>query len=197
VRVTTLLNRLLDLPGIAVRGVSFPADRAGPMVVTVALRAHRLACPRCDFTTRARYDTRTEPSWWRHLDFGSTPVIVHATLRRLDCPDHGVLVEAVPFARHRSRFTADFEDLTAFLATRTDKTTIARFLRVDWDSVGRICERVVATELDTDRLSGLVTVGVDEVSWRKHHKYLAPSIKPLRPSEVGYLTATHPIGWCA
>jgi transposase len=172
VRVTTLLNRLLDLPAIGVRGVSFPADRAGPMVVDVALRAHRLTCPLCGFTTRARYDTRPEPSWWRHLDFGTAPVIVRAMLRRLDCPEHGVLVEAVPFARHRSRFTTDFEDVTAFLATKTDKTTIARFLRVDWDSVGRICERVVATELDTDRLAGLVSLGVDEVSWRRHHKYL-------------------------
>jgi transposase len=127
VRATTLLNGLLNLPGIAVRGVSLPVDRAAPMVVTVALRAWRLACPLCDFTTRARYDTRSEPSWWRHLDFGTAPVIVRAMLRRLDCPEHGVLVEAVPFARHRSRFTTDFEDVAAFLATKTDKTTIARF----------------------------------------------------------------------
>jgi transposase len=93
-------------------------------------------------------------------------------LCRLVCPTHGVLVEAVPFARHRAGFTRDFEDLTAFLATKTDKTTIARFLRVDWDTVGRICERVVATDMDPDRLHGLVTIGVDEVSWRKHHNYL-------------------------
>jgi transposase len=55
---------------------------------------------------------------------------------------------------------------------RTDKSTIARFLRIDWDTIGRICERVVATELDEDRLAGLVNIGVDEISWRKHHKYL-------------------------
>lgn len=83
-----------------------------------------------------------------------------------------MVLEAVPFARHRSGFTGDFEDVAAFLATKTDKTTIARFLRIDWDTVGRICERVVATELDTERLAGLVHIGVDEVSWRKHHNYL-------------------------
>ena len=75
-----------------------------------------------------------------------------------------MVVEAVPFARHRAGFTRDFEDVAAFLATKTDKTTIARFLRVDWDTVGRICERVAATELDAERLAGLVHVGVDEVS---------------------------------
>jgi transposase len=170
VRATTLLNRLLDLPGVWVRGVSLPGD--GRLVVDVALRRGGLACPLCEFSTRFRYDTRREPSWWRHLDFGAAVVVVRAELRRLDCPRHGVVVEAVPFSRHRSRFTADFEDVTAFLAAKTDKTTIARFLRVDWDTVGRICERVVATGLDADRLDGLVHLGVDEISWRKHHKYL-------------------------
>lgn len=33
-------------------------------------------------------------------------------------------------------------------------------------------ERVVADVLDPDRLCGLVDIGVDEISWRKHHRYL-------------------------
>jgi len=83
-----------------------------------------------------------------------------------------VRVEAVPFARHRSGFTRDFEDLVASLATKTDKTTITRLSRLDWDSVGRICSRVVADGLDPARLDGLVRIGVDEVSWKRHHHYL-------------------------
>ncbi|MGH8937792.1 MAG: ISL3 family transposase, partial [Actinomycetes bacterium] len=89
-----------------------------------------------------------------------------------DCPEHGVRVQGVPFARPAARFTRDLEDVAAFLATKTDKTTIAAFLRVDWDTVGRICERVVADGLDEDRLDQLVNVGVDEVSWKKRHNYL-------------------------
>ena len=168
-RVTTLLNKLLDLPGITVTGVSLTGRK---MLVDVRLRARRLTCPRCEYSTRARYDTRPDPSCWRHLDFGSYLVIVRADLRRIDCPTHGVLVEAVPFARYRAGFTRDLEDLTAFLTTRTDKTTVARFLRLDWDTIGRICERVVASDLDPDRLDGLVNIGVDEISWKKHHHYL-------------------------
>ena len=168
-RVTTLLNKLLDLPGITVTGVSLTGRK---MLVDVRLRARRLTCPRCEYSTRARYDTRPDPSCWLHLDFGSYLVIVRADLRRIDCPTHGVLVEAVPFARYRAGFTRDLEDLTAFLTTRTDKTTVARFLRLDWDTIGRICERVVASDLDPDRLDGLVNIGVDEISWKKHHHYL-------------------------
>jgi transposase len=171
VRATTLANRLLDLPGVSVFAVAWHGQQ---LVIDVRLRAGRLGCPEpgCAHLTRAGYDSRQVPSWWRHLDFGEHQVIVRCLLRRLECPVHGVRVQAVPFARPRARFTGDFEDLTAFLATKTDKTTIARFLRIDWDSVGRICQRVVADGLDADRLDQLVHVGVDEVSWRKHHRYL-------------------------
>jgi transposase len=67
-----------------------------------------------DVYTRQVYDTRGFLSWWRGLDFGTHTVFVRAPLRRLRCPQHGVRVQAVPFARHRSGFTCDFEDVAAF-----------------------------------------------------------------------------------
>jgi transposase len=109
---------------------------------------------------------------WRHLDLGTWRLEVRARLRRLVCPTHGVLTEGVPFARYRSDFTRDFEHLVAWLATRTDKTTITRLVRIHWRTVGRIIERVCADELDPARLSDLFEIGIDEVSWRKGHRYL-------------------------
>jgi transposase len=53
-----------------------------------------------------------------------------------------------------------------------DKTAISRLVRVDWETVGRICQRVVTDELDPGRLDDLFEIGVDEISWRKHHNYL-------------------------
>lgn len=97
---------------------------------------------------------------------------IRTRLRRLWCPTHGARTEGVPFARPGSDFTADFEALVAWLATRTDKTAITRLVRVTWRTVGRIIERVVADELDPGRLDDLFEIGVDEISWRKHHKYL-------------------------
>lgn len=88
------------------------------------------------------------------------------------CPEHGARTEGVPFARPGSEFTREFECLVAWLATRTDKTTITRVLRIDWDTVGRIIKRVCADELDPDRLEQLYDIGIDEVSWRRQHSYL-------------------------
>ena len=168
-RVTTAFKRLLDLPGVTVTDVDFSEVR---VVVTVKLRQRHLRCPECSFTTMARYDSRPVLSSWRHLDLGRWRLEVRASLRRIECPTHGVRTEGVPFARPGARFTRDFENLVGWLATTMDKTAIRRLLRVDWDSVGRIIERVMATELDPHRLDKLFSIGVDEVSWRKGHSYI-------------------------
>ena len=168
-RVTTVFKRLLRLDDVNVTDVEWFARL---IVVTVVLRRRRLICPHCSFKTSARYDRRDRPSRWRHLDLGVWRVEICCTLRRLRCPTHGVVVEQVPFARPGAHLTRDFDDLLAWLATRMDKTAIARLCRVSWRTVGRACERVVAAELDPKRLDGLFRIGVDEISWRKHHKYL-------------------------
>jgi len=169
VRVTTAFNRLLDLPGTRVMGVAFTASM---VVVTVGLRRRRPVCPHCEYTTGVRHDTRPVASVWRHLDLGARRLEIHAGLRRLDCPLHGVVVEGVPFARHGSKFTRDFEALVGWLATTMDQTALARMLRIDWDTVGRIISRVMGEVLDPGRLDDLFVIGVDEVAWRKGQNYL-------------------------
>lgn len=169
-RVSTAFNQLLRLDGASVRDVRFAANM---ITVTVALRRRRLVCPECSHATTAAYEIeRADVSGWRHLDLGSWRLEVRAHLRRLVCPIHGVRVEGVPFARPGARFTRDLESLVAWPATSTDQAAIARLVRIDWATVGRICARVVADELDPARLENLFVVGVDEVSWRANHNYL-------------------------
>jgi transposase len=169
VRITAAFSRLLALSGVTVAEVVFGPDR---VLVTVRLRRRRLLCPLCSYSTAHRENAQDHESSWRHLDLGVWRLEVRASLRRLRCPEHGVRVEAVPFARAGARFTRDFEDVTAWLATKTDKTATCRLIRIDWATVGRIIERVAAEHLDGDRLDGLREISVDEVSWRKGHRYL-------------------------
>jgi transposase len=168
-RVNAGFSRLLRLDGIWVRSVRFNEDR---VTVHLALRRRRLCCPLCGFSTPHRHNLQQVESVWRHLDLGVWRLELRAQLRRLECPEHGVRVEGVPFARHASGFTRDFEQLVAWLATRTDKSTIRRMVRIDWDTVGRIISRVCGDQLDPDRLHNLFEIGIDEVSWRKQHRYL-------------------------
>jgi len=60
----------------------------------------------------------------------------------------------------------------AFLAQRVDKTTVARLLRVSWEAVANIVMRVAADKIDDSRLDDLYRIGVDDVSYRKGHRYL-------------------------
>jgi transposase len=176
-RVTAGFSRLLRLAGVWVRDVQFNEDR---VVVSVALKRRRLVCPECGYSTRHRHNRQRVESVWRHLDLGVWRLEVRAQLRRLECPAHGVRVEGVPFARSRSGFTRDFECLVAWLASRTDKTTITRLVRIDWATVGRIIARVCEDELDPDRLENLFEIGVDEVSWKRQHNYLTLVADHLR-----------------
>jgi transposase len=160
VRVTTAFSRLLRLKGVWVRNVRFEPDR---VVVDVALRRRRLVCPLCEYSTRARKDTRPEDTVWRHLDLGTWRLEIHCRRRRLWCPEHGARAEGVQFARAGSEFTRDFECLVAWLAARADKGTVKRLVRIDWGTVGRIIARVCVDELDPGRLCDLYDIGIETV----------------------------------
>jgi len=167
VRVSTAFNRLLALTGARVIDVLFGVDGVG---VRVALTRRRLVCSRCGQVYRATYDSAVRR--WRHLDLAGRRCFIEYELRRVCCRDCGVRVEAVPWARPDARHTRDFEDLVAFCAQQMAKSQVQALLRIAWDTVGRIVERVVADRLDERRLQGLVSIGCDELSYRRGQRYL-------------------------
>ena len=129
-------------------------------------------CGRCDRRS-PRYDNGEGPRRWRSLDAGTTRVYLQAEAPRVSCATHGVVVAAVPWARHGSRFTSAFEDTVAWLACHAAFTVLAALLRITWRSVATVITRVVAQRAaQTDRLTGLRRIGVDEISYRKGHRYL-------------------------
>ena len=184
-RVTSAFKRLLRLPGASIVDVCFGAEG---IVVTVRLRRRRRVCSVCGQTGAQLEIHDRRRKRWRHLDLGANRCVIECELRRLRCPDcRAVRLEPVPWARPGSPYTRDFEDVCAWLAQQMAKTPIAGLLRIGWDSVGRIVERVMADRLDTRRLDGLVTIGVDEISYRKGQRYLT-SVADHR---------TGAIVWCA
>jgi transposase len=169
VRVQTAFSRMLRLPGASIVDVSFGVEG---VIVTVRLRRRRRVCSRCGQTGRGLeiHDRRLKR--WRHLDLGANRCVIECELRRLRCRDCGVHLEWVPWARPDTHHTRDFEDVVAWLAQQMAKTPIAGLLRIGWDTVGRIVQRVVSDHLDAQRLTGLVAIGVDEISYRRGQRYL-------------------------
>jgi transposase len=161
VRVSTAFNKMLGLAGASVAAVTFTPEA---IVVTLRRRRHKLRCP-CGFATWSAYDHRTRR--WRHLDLAGTRLLLEARIARLECRRcRAVRTEVVPWARPGAYHSRDFQDVVAWLAQRTDKTTITELLRCSWEAVARIVAEVVAGHLDDSRLDGLYRIGVDEVAYR-------------------------------
>ena len=166
-RATTAFNKMLAVPGAHVVAVTFTPSA---IVVDLRRRSHRLLCP-CGWSTRAVYDRSQRH--WRGLDLGAARLVLRGEIRRLHCRRCGrVRTEAVPWARSGARFTRDFEDVVGWLAQRMDKTAVSRLLRCSWEAVAGIVTRVVADHIDDTRLDEVYRIGVDEVSYRKGHRYL-------------------------
>jgi transposase len=168
VRVSTAFNKLLNVIGATVASVTFTATGT---VVDLRRRRAKLRCP-CGWKTWAVYDRSTRR--WRHLDLAGSKLWLQAEIRRLHCRRcDRVRTEVVPWARPGARHTRDLQDVVAYMAQRMDKTTVCRLLRVSWEAVAHIVVDVVAEHLDTAaRLDVLYRIGVDEVSYRKGHRYL-------------------------
>jgi transposase len=167
VRVTKLLRDLLGLEGTRVLDAKF--DGVG-LVVDVAPSWRRPRCSECGRKC-AGYD-RDRDRRWRHLDFAGMEVQLRYDTRRVDCPRCGVKVELLPWAETSAWFTRPFEDHVGYLAQRCDKTAVSSMMRVAWDTVGAIIQRVVARHQKRDPLKELTVIGVDELSYRRHHEYI-------------------------
>ena len=85
----------------------------------------------------------------------------------------GVVVAHVPWARPGAKHTWLFEDTCAWLAAHTALSVLTVLLRIAWRTVAAIVTRVVADGRDTnDLLDGLSRIGIDEIAYRKGHRYL-------------------------
>jgi transposase len=129
-------------------------------------------CGRCQ-TRAPLYDRGEGRRRWRGLDWGTVQVVLEAQAPRVNCPEHGPTVVAVPWARHHAGHTYAFDDTVAWLAVACSKTAVCELMRIAWRTVGAIVARVWAdTEKRIDRFANLRRIGIDEISYKRHRKYL-------------------------
>jgi transposase len=84
-----------------------------------------------------------------------------------------VVVAAVPWARHGAGHPYVFDEQGAWLATQCSRSAVTELMRIAWRTVGSIISRVWAdVEQLHDRFAGLRRVGIDEISYKRGHKYL-------------------------
>lgn len=145
-------------------------------VIEVQVRPKAKEARRCGVCQKQRrgYDQGEGRRRWRHMDSPSgRQVVLIAAAPRVSCPQHGVVVAAVPWARHDAGHTFTFDRFAAFLATTTSKSAVAKLLRTSWRTIGKIVERLWDDLDDPEaRLGGLRRIGIDEISYKRNHKYV-------------------------
>jgi transposase len=172
VRTGRVWARLLGVEKATVQSVEF--DEATTTLVA-HVRPHasrRRRCPTCGRRCPI-YDSGSGRRRWRALDVGAIRAQIEADAPRVRCREHGVLVAAVPWARHHAGHTREFDEQIAWLAVTCSKSAVAELMRIAWRTVGAILTRVWADiDASCDRFAGLRRIGIDEISYKRGHRYL-------------------------
>ena len=171
VRFTSVLKKLVGVTQLYVRGLVM--DRDDDLSVEVRPTWRQARCAGCG-RRAPQYDHPRSVGRWQDLNWGPVRIYLVYRCRRVTCARCGgrPCNELVPWAAAGTKCTHRMEELTAFLARQTDRTSVTRLLGIAWRTVGRIVRRVGVARLDPDRYTGLTRIGVDECSYRKRHHYL-------------------------
>lgn len=171
--MTSLWRRILGLgKSTVIESIRFDEETDSVIVDVRSHRSRQLRCGRCGIRA-SRFDRGEGRRRWRSLDAGVIRVWLEADAPRVNCVSCGPTVARVPWARHNAGHTHAFDDTVAWLVTRSSKSAVCELMRVAWRTVGSIITRVSADiDVSTDRFEGVRRIGIDEVSYKKRHKYL-------------------------
>ena len=94
------------------------------------------------------------------------------SMRRVACPRCGVTVEQVPWCEGKHSLTTTYRWFLAGWAKRLSWKGVAEAFHTTWQKVFRSVKDAVSWGLAHRDLSGIESLGVDEVQWQCGHKYL-------------------------
>src|SRR6266446_2425052 len=145
----------------------------GRPTIEVEIRARANGRPTCSGCRRKGpgYDRLPErrfefvPLWGMAVYFLYAP-------RRVDCPQCGVTVEAVPWCRGKHRHTRTYQWFLAQWARRLSWQETARVFGTSWRGVREAVKFAVIWGWMHDTWQKVRTLGIDEIAWRKGHSYL-------------------------
>ncbi len=180
----SVMTKALDIKGMHIDRVSFTegsvhrwGEEYSRAKIDLVVRPYKRIQQRCPHCGRKLgiYDHKDKKSVsWRANSLNGIPVYLHYQPRRVECPEHGVLTEYMPWTDDDTRSTEGFNNEVAFLAMNAPKTVVSQFMDINWRTVGN-CLKAAHDRIEPDvsqRLRGLKRICVDETSRQKGHKYI-------------------------
>jgi transposase len=169
----TILNRVHPLKSFVYAHATM-SDSTDGLTIEVRIEPRANSRPTCSGCGHKRpgYDRQPEPRRFHFVPLWGIAVVFTYAMRRADCPKCGVTVERVPWAEGKSHLTTTYQWFLATWARRLAWKEVAEAFRTTWENVFRSVKHAVRWGLDHRSLDGVEAIGVDEVQWRKGHKYL-------------------------
>jgi transposase len=170
--VQTILNRVERHGSFVYQHARF-VEKAGGVELEVPIKARANSRPLCSGCGKrsAAYD-RLPARRFEFVPLWGIAVFFVYALRRADCRRCGVKVEQVPWSSGKEHLTTTYQWFLARWAKRLSWQGVADAFRTSWNSVYRSVQLAVAWGIVNRRLDGVAAVGIDEIQWRKGHKYL-------------------------
>ncbi len=166
-QVKTILNAVQHFPGFVYQEVQLCRHRDGrPRASKITVAAHGgmgAKCSRC-LKPAPCYDCWAQRAWRFIPLWGIVTWFLYAT-RRGECPEHGVVVEHLPWSEGKRPVTRAMRGFLAVWARRLSWRETARAFATSWEGVYRSVEWFVPWGLAHRKLEGGESLGVDEIHW--------------------------------
>ena len=171
-RVQTILNHVQKFKHFIYKDVQLVSTVNGKeLEVGVQPRKNsRAICSGC-CKPASNYD-HLDVRRFEFIPLFGIPVYLLYRMRRVHCATCGVKVESVPWASGKETMTKAFMQYLAGWAKKLSWQETARSFNTSWHKVFSAVKYVVQWGLENRDLSGVSAIGVDEIAWKKGHKYL-------------------------
>ena len=137
------------------------------------VKARKNSTPICSGCRKKRpgYD-RLAARRFEAVPLWAIPVFLVYALRRVNCPECGVVAEQIPWGSGKHRQTRSYRMFLATWAKRMSWQEVATVFGTSWDSVFRAVRWVVEWGIIHQDLTKITSIGIDEIQYRRGHKYL-------------------------
>jgi transposase len=168
----TILNRLQKFKSFVYARVVWAASG---LELEVHIRPRKNARPVCSACRQpgAVYDHQPSVRRFEFVPLWGVPVFFVYRMRRVDCQTCGrVVVEYVPWGDGKHQTTTTYRWFLASWAKRLSWQEVAVVFGTSWQTVFRSVRYAVHWGIVHDTWNNVVSIGIDEIAWRKGHKYL-------------------------
>ena len=140
------------------------------------------------------YD-RLPERWWLFVPLWGIVTRFWYAPRRVECPEHGVVVEPIPWSEGKRPVTTVMMGFLARWARRLSWRETAQVFQTRWEAVYRSVEWFGQWGLAHRKLEGVESIGVDDLHWGRGLSgllVLASVSQPPRADEEGRTDAAVP-----